>query len=226
MVERGEVVGGTHLVVADTQTGGVGRLGRKWSSPRGGLWCTLVIAAPSGGFSPALAIVAGLACLEAIEEAAGAGTDAGKPGLSLRWPNDVLCSGRKVAGVLTETVLREGRSLALIGVGINANCSLHELPAALQERATTLRRELGREVGLVALRDGLARRLGDAARADENDLVVRAGSRLAGVGERREVRLPSGESVEGIVRGLGEGGALLLELEGGTVRAMTTGEGS
>ncbi len=222
MVERGELEGGAHLVVADTQTGGVGRLGRKWSSPRGGLWCTLVVGAPSGGFSPALAIGAGLACLEAIEEAAG--VDAGRLGLSLRWPNDVLCGGRKVAGVLTETVTRAGKSLALIGVGINANCSLHELPASLQERATTLRRELGREVGLVALRDGLARRLGDAASANEHDIVINAGARLASVGESRAVRLPSGETVEGVVRGLGEGGALLLELGDGTVRSMTTGE--
>lgn len=222
MIERGEVEGGAHLVAADTQSSGVGRLGRKWSSPRGGLWCTLVVASPGGGFSPALAIGAGLACLEAIEEAAG--TDAGRLGLSLRWPNDVLCGGRKVAGVLTETVMRAGKTMALIGVGINANCSLHELPASLQERATTLRRELGREVGLVALRDGLARRLREAAAADEHDIVVRSGSRLAGVGERREVRLPSGETVDGIVRGLGEGGALLLELADGTVRALTTGE--
>lgn len=224
MIDRGEVDRAPLILTAGTQTGGFGRLGRRWSSPRGGLWCTIITRhPPAPPIPPGLSVAAGLATLEAVELAAGA--DADRLQAALKWPNDVLDRGRKLAGVLVEVIPRPGAAFTLIGIGINANCGVHELATDLHDRATTLRTILGRDIDLPALRDTLASAviaLHDPAAC--RLAIAAAARRLAGIGEPRAVRLPSEEIIEGTVRGLRDDGALELQLPGGELRALTTGE--
>jgi BirA family transcriptional regulator, biotin operon repressor / biotin---[acetyl-CoA-carboxylase] ligase len=118
------IAGAPHgtLVTGDEQHDGRGRQGRRWHAPAGeGLLCSLVLRDP-----PALLpIAAGVAVAEAVG-----------PGARLKWPNDVLLDGRKVAGILVEG--RPQERWAVLGIGVNVAVSLDDLPAELHGIAGTL----------------------------------------------------------------------------------------
>ncbi|MDI3298859.1 MAG: biotin--[acetyl-CoA-carboxylase] ligase [Bacillota bacterium] len=163
------------VVVAAEQDEGRGRLGRRWSSPRGGLWLSLLLR-PAAALAPerlsSLAPALGLAVVEAVEPWSG-----GRP-LGLKWPNDVVAgepapggegeadgaprrsrdgsAWKKVAGLLCEAVPggEAGRAGAAViaGIGVNADLEPEALPAELRGQATTLRRLSGGPVPLAELR--------------------------------------------------------------------------
>jgi BirA family biotin operon repressor/biotin-[acetyl-CoA-carboxylase] ligase len=130
-------------VLAGSQTAGRGRLGRAWQSPSGkGLYCTILV-------RPELAVedyskitlTAGLAVSLALEEICQL-----RP--QLKWPNDIYISGRKCGGILVETSSLQGTGegdFALVGIGVNINGEKGAFPPELQETATTVFIETGRE---------------------------------------------------------------------------------
>ena len=125
------------LVVAEEQTAGRGRLGRSWFAPAGtSLLCSLQLRpdTPTERL-PELTGVAARACADAIAALTGL-----EP--ALKFPNDVLVGGRKVAGILAEA--RDGR--VVLGVGINVNLPADELPEDVDRPATSLLVETGREL--------------------------------------------------------------------------------
>jgi len=124
------------LVVAEEQTAGRGRLGRRWLAPAGtSLLCSLQLRPTVDSERlPELTGVAARACAEAIAALTGL-----EP--ALKFPNDVLVHGRKVAGILAEA--REGR--IVLGIGINVNVTADELPQDVDRAATSLLVESGRE---------------------------------------------------------------------------------
>jgi BirA family biotin operon repressor/biotin-[acetyl-CoA-carboxylase] ligase len=144
------------VAVADEQTAGRGRLGRRWFAPPGtSLLCSVQLRpAVSPERLPELTGVAAHACAEAIAAVSGL-----EP--RLKFPNDLLLADRKVAGVLAEA--REGR--IVLGIGINVNVPEDELPTQVDRPATSLLAEGGREVDraelLVELLDRLERRYDD-----------------------------------------------------------------
>lgn len=125
------------LVVAEEQTAGRGRLGRRWLAPAGtSVLCSLQLRPPVAPERlPELTVVASRACAEAIATLTGL-----EPGL--KFPNDVLLGDRKVAGILAEA--REGR--VVLGIGVNVNVPAGELPEGVDRPATSLLAETGREV--------------------------------------------------------------------------------
>ena len=130
------------VAVCDDQTEGRGRLGRSWvAAPRTSVLCSLVlrprVAIPR---LPQLSLVAGRACAAAIAEVTGLAP-------TIKFPNDVLVRGRKVAGVLAEA---KGEYVVL-GIGINANAEDDELPSETAFPATSLRIETGRPVDRAGL---------------------------------------------------------------------------
>ena len=141
------------VAVADEQTEGRGRLGRTWLAPAGTSLLVSILLRPDVAPArlPELSLVAGRACAEAIAEVAGLETE-------VKFPNDVLVRGRKVAGILAEA--SEGR--VVLGIGVNVSQVAGELPAEPRTPATSLLLETGREVDraelLVALLDRLERR--------------------------------------------------------------------
>lgn len=130
------------IAVAEEQTEGRGRLGRSWDSPRatGVLVSVLLRPAVDPPRLPELSLVAGGAVAEAI-----AGTTGLDP--AIKFPNDVLLGGRKVAGILAES----SDSRVVLGIGVNANQRAGQLPADAQTEPTSLRLELGRPVDRAAL---------------------------------------------------------------------------
>lgn len=117
------------VAVTDFQTAGRGRLGRAWTAPPGAaLLCSVLLRPPAGRRIAQLSLVAGLAVAQAVEDALG------RPA-QLKWPNDVLVRGLKVAGVLAEA--RDG--VVVTGVGLNVNQTADELPADARIPAASLR---------------------------------------------------------------------------------------
>lgn len=118
------------LFIAGEQTKGRGRQGRSWHSPRGGLWCSLLLKPSlSAEQSQALAATASLGILEGVRHATGTP-------VKLKWPNDVLLNGKKLAGILTETSFRGPKlEWAVIGIGLNVN---NPLPGELAGIAARL----------------------------------------------------------------------------------------
>jgi BirA family biotin operon repressor/biotin-[acetyl-CoA-carboxylase] ligase len=130
------------VAVAEEQTEGRGRLGRNWEAPAGTSVLVSVLLLPTVAASrlPELSLVAGNAVAEAILEVTGI-----EP--AIKFPNDVLIGGRKVAGILAES--SEGR--VVLGIGVNANQTLEQLPAKAQTEPTSLRLELGEPVSRLRL---------------------------------------------------------------------------
>jgi BirA family biotin operon repressor/biotin-[acetyl-CoA-carboxylase] ligase len=111
-------------VVAEEQTAGRGREGRKWHSPSGsGLWFSVLISLEPARTGGVLPLAVGVSVARAIERWNGAG-------VHLKWPNDLLVGDRKVAGVLCESVGDSG-GLVAVGIGVNLRCSAPEIPAEL-----------------------------------------------------------------------------------------------
>ena len=134
------------VIRAHVQSGGQGQYGRSFHSPAGGLYFSLVhFPGLDNHVLPLLPLAVGVACGETIEEQSGLD-------IALKWPNDLYCHGRKLGGILVQSVMVADRGMrAVIGIGINANSRLDDFPVSLRDRITTLREVLEGPVDL----DGL-----------------------------------------------------------------------
>jgi BirA family biotin operon repressor/biotin-[acetyl-CoA-carboxylase] ligase len=205
------------VVVADEQTAGVGRRGRRWHSPAGSLHATILLR-PVNTPKETLTwipLLAGVAMVQAVGRVAG--VDA-----RLKWPNDVLVDGKKLAGVLTDARWQDDGRLAwvLIGVGVNGDARADDFPPELRPTATSLSQAAGRHVCMPALLKVFLERLEpllEAASLPFDDLRAKVEPSLATLGRRVRVTMPRGV-VEGVARGLGPRGELLLETPEGEVR--------
>lgn len=201
------------VVVAGFQEKGRGRLpGRAWVSPPWeSLLATVVLSARELRFPlPQLPLRAALAVSLAIEDAAGIP-------VRVRWPNDILFSGKKVAGILCEA---RGDTV-LVGLGVN--CAQREFPPGIAAGACSLLMASGRGPQVFALLSAVLGRLKEAL--DDGGWRERLLARLASMGAPARVDpLGSGESVEGIVRGIDADGALVLERGDGAMQRVRQGE--
>jgi BirA family biotin operon repressor/biotin-[acetyl-CoA-carboxylase] ligase len=200
------------VVIAESQTSGRGREGKRWESAAGtGLWFSLVAPPREPAARALIPLRVGLAACRAIE-AVAPGVRAG-----LKWPNDVLIAGRKAAGVLCEST----PAATVIGIGVNVRPG--GLPLPLARAAIALEDAVDRPVH----RGELAGRL----LAELRELLAPASLRLEGdVGREVEARdILKGRRVlaatgdAGVARGIGPDGALRLEMASGEVRSVVGG---
>lgn len=209
------------LIRAQTQSAGRGRLDRRWHSPIGGAWFTLVWpcdpAVPSDRYAPA-PLLAGL-CVHRVLRAWLNTTPRGcRARLTIKWPNDLLLCDRKAAGILCERVILPGAPASLlIGIGINANFSAAQLgdPSDLRHPPTTLRDQTARDAPLDTLIDRCARNLQQELGKLEAVGVSRytltaIHTRLAWIDRRVTLERPEG-AVTGTLRGIDDRGRLLIE---------------
>lgn len=210
------------LICAEFQTRGRGRRGDRWEAPRGrNLLFSLALPLDQERcFWPRLPHLAAQIVGSAVESVLG-------PGLRLqaKWPNDLLHEGRKLAGILVETVVSP-RPFAVVGIGLNVNLRHEELPAELQPVATSLYELIGCEssrgflLGLI-LRGFLQEfpeRLLDFSPTLE---WIRERDCLCG----RNLSLRSGgRLLQGRAAGLSEEGALLLEAQGSEPIAIVSAD--
>jgi len=183
-------------VVAGEQTRGRGRHGRRWRSPPGNLYASALVVDPcEAAIAPQIGFVAGVALVDALEDLGGAG-------IALKWPNDALWRGAKLAGLLVEGATTPARKLACV-VGVGVNCA--SAPQGLAYPATDLRAALGAAIAP----ETVFRRL--AVRFDE---AIGLWSRGAGFAEIRARWLAAAAGLGGPVRVAGARGAIEGRLEG------------
>lgn len=128
------------VVVAKTQTKGRGRSGSAWLSPIGGAWFSVLLTPPAKLDQPHRAVLlAGLCVRTVIKETCDLDT-------VIRWPNDILFGGRKLAGVLGESLRTSDSTYYIVGVGVNTNFAIDALPDELKDEVTTTLDILGRNV--------------------------------------------------------------------------------
>ncbi len=201
------------FVVALSQTGGRGRHGRTWASPPGNLYASLglVDAAPLV-LAPQLGFVAGVALASALRSLCGDGA-----GLALKWPNDVLLGGAKLAGILLEsTALPGGRLGCVVGFGVNCASHPEDLPFPASDLAEAGIHHAPMTV-LAALAEAFAATLARWDRGTGFAAIRSDWLRLAaGLGEAIIVKTPAGV-VEGRFEGIGPAGHLLVETTRGRV---------
>lgn len=211
------------VVTADEQTAGRGRRSNRWYSARGeGLWLSVLLRPPAS--APRLTLISLLAAVAVAETL----LDLGVEGVDIKWPNDILIAERKVAGILAESCGVGGSEDMRMVVGIGVNLGQGSFPAPLDETATSFRIATGQSIEVPLFRDRLLGRLGcwyerwrDGAVAD-----VRArwlGLSAGAIGRRVAVRLDA-DSLSGTTSGIDEDGALLLRLDDGTLRTISSGE--
>jgi BirA family biotin operon repressor/biotin-[acetyl-CoA-carboxylase] ligase len=209
------------LVITDHQTAGRGRLSRHWEAPPGSSLLMSLL------FRPALAppqvqrltMIAGLTLLDAIEDRTGL-----QP--ALKWPNDVVVDGAKVAGILTEVSLTGNRiDHAVVGVGLNVNLDPRALPGDLLVPATSLAQALGRPVARLPLLWTFLRGM------EARYLALQAGHAPHGPWAERLVTLGRPVVVssdttllEGVTEGVDADGALLVRLADGGLRTVLAGD--
>jgi BirA family biotin operon repressor/biotin-[acetyl-CoA-carboxylase] ligase len=129
------------IVIADEQTQGRGRLNRKWFTPKGTALAFSLILRPTAHLRPHLSRTVGLAALSIAESCSGLGLAP-----RIKWPNDILLSGKKTAGILIETVWT-GHDVDSLVIGMGINVHKASVPPAelLQFPATSIEDELGKE---------------------------------------------------------------------------------
>jgi BirA family biotin operon repressor/biotin-[acetyl-CoA-carboxylase] ligase len=204
------------LVVAEIQTGGRGRLGRTWGSPKGGLWISIVLRPTFVvSFASRITQTAAVGVANALWDI---GVEA-----SIKWPNDLLASGKKICGILAESVAcpafdsaKERRlDYVILGVGMNANLDPAEL-VVLDREVTTIRSELGRDVNLLELLRALLSNLdAELGRIEDFGAILEAWRSLnCTLGERVRVRRFD-DTIEGRAVDLSPDGALLLSTRAG-----------
>jgi BirA family transcriptional regulator, biotin operon repressor / biotin---[acetyl-CoA-carboxylase] ligase len=125
--------------VADAQTNGHGQHGRIWQSPPGGLYLSMLLPDAPLAAEGRLPLVLGMAIAKFVEQL-------GVPAATIRWPNDVLISGKKVAGVLAQAVVLGSRNIAVVGVGINLNTDPNMLGSQLSRTALSVASKTGAKI--------------------------------------------------------------------------------
>ncbi|VVB97584.1 Putative biotin ligase [uncultured archaeon] len=128
------------VVIAESQTGGRGRLGRKWISPEGGIWLSIIIKPRIQPLHASrITLLAGVSVAKTISSY---GIQA-----KIKWPNDVLINGKKVCGILTEVGAEiDLIDYCIVGIGIDANVDTESFPNEIRDGSTSLKKELGREI--------------------------------------------------------------------------------
>jgi BirA family biotin operon repressor/biotin-[acetyl-CoA-carboxylase] ligase len=199
------------LVVAEIQTGGRGRLGRHWGSPKGGLWLSLVVRPWfDASLAPRITQTAAVGVAKALLEV---GVEA-----RIKWPNDLLAGGKKICGILAEssagyaTQAVTGRPLDYVILGVGMNANLDPAGLGVQNReVTAIRSELGLDVDLLELLRALLSNLdAELARIEDFRAVLEDWRNLnCTLGERVRV-WRFGETIEGRAVDLTAEGALLL----------------
>ena len=204
------------IVTANCQTAGRGRKNRIWLSPVGGLYFSLILRpriraenAPLLGLLGACAVARSLSAL-------------GVENVSLKWPNDVLVKQSKIAGILSDTVSLGSEVIgAVIGIGVNQNCPVSEMPQGLQWPTTSIIDELGISTSVESLLCSIVNEIDELLQSVEKE-----GSFSAVLNEWRELSSTIGSKVrvheddnfvDGIAKNIDSNGALIVQTDDGFV---------
>jgi BirA family biotin operon repressor/biotin-[acetyl-CoA-carboxylase] ligase len=211
------------VVFAESQTKGRGRLGRKWISPgRKGLWFSVLLRPDlRPQETTQLTVASATALRRAIQSETGLHPE-------IKWPNDIVIGGKKVAGILTELSAELDRVRhVILGIGVDVNLVAGEFPPELRKLATSLKIESGRAISRAGLATAILREL-------DFDYARICGGGFAEVADEwqehcktigRQVTIQIGERrIRGRAESLDDDGALLLRTDHGRLERITGGD--
>ena len=211
------------VVFAESQTQGRGRLGRKWASPaRKGLWFSVLLRPDlTPQETTQLTVASATALRRAIQRQTGLKTE-------IKWPNDILVGGKKIAGILTELHAELDRVKSVIlGIGVDVNLSAADFPSDVRRSASSLKLELGRAVSRAELAVAILRELD----SDYTRVVMGRFVTVADEWEKhcstlgKSVSIRFGErQLRGRAESLAEDGALLLRTDHGHLERVVGGD--
>ena len=213
------------VIVADRQSSGRGRRGRRWcSSVKGNLYASFILHDFENPpyLLPYITLISGLALFETIREL-------GVEEAAIKWPNDILIGDKKVAGILVETKsLQSGVHAMVVGIGVNLKGERHIYPEGLRHRLTTLEEVLkGEAVDRFEFLDALSISF-DKVVSDYGDygpsVIVKRWEHASNSLGRRILVEERGEAIEGVFLGLSERGHLLLKSGEGEVIEIVSGD--
>ncbi|MFH1422164.1 MAG: biotin--[acetyl-CoA-carboxylase] ligase [Planctomycetota bacterium] len=208
------------VIIAECQTGGHGRFGRKWYSLRGESLSFSVILYPPCIDKQLflLPVLTGNALTAAIKKISGVNA-------LLKWPNDVLINNKKVCGVLIETKQINERFAAVIGIGINVNNN--QFPENIADKATSIKLECGKEVStddlLNTCLEEISQRYKNFISGKYDSIVQEAKQHSALIGKKVKI-VSADKEIFGKAVDMDEVGALIVKLNSGTIQKFTTGE--
>jgi len=210
------------VVLAEEQTAGRGRAGRKWHSERAaGIYATLLLRPKLAPVqAPLLTMMAGLSAHTAVQAVTGLEVD-------LKWPNDLLIQGKKVGGILTEMHAEPGQiRFVIVGIGLNVN--QEKFPGELANTATSLRMEAGKAQSRMELLVRLLREFESDynrfVREGVASVVARFES-ISSYAKGKRVRVTNGtESYAGTTAGLGPEGLLQVQRDDGRMMTVIAGD--
>jgi BirA family biotin operon repressor/biotin-[acetyl-CoA-carboxylase] ligase len=202
------------VVVAETQSGGRGRLGRRWHSPPGqNLYSSIIVRPPPPADQPALwlswiPLLSASAAARAIQVVGGL-----RP--SVKWPNDILLGSRKLGGILCESAgIGTPQGAVVVGIGLNVNIRSQQFPDELRETATSMAIEAGRPFDraavLAALLSELEIRCDALFSGDRAGLRDEYKVRCSTLGRPIRVTLADGKSLEGRAVDIDDDGSLRI----------------
>jgi len=221
LADKGAQAG--EVIIAESQTHGRGRLGRLWVSPAHVNLYLSVILRPKlpPVDAPQITLMAAVALADALAVFIPAVPE-------IKWPNDILAEGRKLAGILTESACRaEAIDFVILGVGVNINYPVESMPDAIRKRATSMISLAGASVS----RENVARRLiqdldrcyGELEEAGFQALAARWQTRFGLRGKKVRVEMTD-RIIIGTARGIDRDGALLLEDSRGELQRVVAGD--
>ncbi|UCE37416.1 MAG: biotin--[acetyl-CoA-carboxylase] ligase [Thermoplasmata archaeon] len=209
------------VVIAKIQSEGKARRNRNWISPEGGLWLSVIL---RPNIPPQKATLVTLMAANAVDETLS------EYGLKakIKWPNDVLIDGKKVCGILTEAKTKENEiEYLVLGIGINANFDLSELPEDIRGASTTIKNELKRDISQDEL---LQRLLGHVNKyyegllASDFQKIVKTWKEKSDTLGRHVKITTQMESIQGIAQDIDDTGALILKRDDGDIQKLFAGD--
>jgi BirA family biotin operon repressor/biotin-[acetyl-CoA-carboxylase] ligase len=201
------------VVLAERQTKGKGRLGRLWHSPSSkNIYCSLILQTlPPPSRVHWIPLVTGIGLGNFLHSLL-------QPGLSLKWPNDLLIGDRKIGGILCEsTPIKSGTRAVIVGFGLNVDMQSTDIPDDLQDKATSLLMETGQSHDRNQLTKGILYHLEKQFMGLVQDPIskIRDSYRswCSTIGQKIRVHLSSGQEVEGYAVDITNEGSLKMSQE-------------
>ncbi len=211
------------FVIANLQRGGKGRLGRHWLSLPGGLWASGILRpgilpqqAPLVTFAAAVAITRAIREMTNLE-------------VSIKWPNDIFYNGRKLGGILSE-IESEAANIhfLVLGFGLNVNIRMSKFPQPLRAQATSVYRELKKEISLNVLFVKILKQLEslyELIQDKQFESILDSWKEYnCTLGEQVSVALPDGSEATGVALDVNQSGALMLKTVNGQIKTITSGD--
>ena len=211
------------VVIADRQSSGKGRMGRQWESPGGvNLYASILLRPPVLPFeAPKLTFLSAVAVCRAIKNCTGL-----QP--TVKWPNDILLNGAKVAGLLNEMSSETDQvHYVVLGIGVNLNMRAEQFPADLRYPATSLAIASGKAVSRLAFTRSLLEELDALYQLyleEGSAPVFTAWSELCELTGKRVQVDCNNLLIEGTMVGLGDDGALLVRTSAGKIESIYAGD--